>query len=103
MDLVENKDKNEVTATFELPGLKKEDVRIDVQQNRVTISGEVKTSEERQEGDYAVRERGYGSFSRTLQLPQGTEVSPAVTLPSWIEAHVSYSSVTSRQRWRMES
>ncbi|KAJ8585178.1 small heat shock protein [Rhizopogon salebrosus TDB-379] len=73
MDLVESKDKNEVTATFELPGLKREDVRIDAQQNRLTVSGEVKTSDERQEGDFAVRERMYGSFSRTLQLPLGTK------------------------------
>jgi HSP20 family protein len=77
MDLVESKDKNEVTATFELPGLKREDVRIDAQQNRLTVSGEVKTSDERQEGDFAVRERMYGSFSRTLQLPLGTKVRPA--------------------------
>ncbi|OJA11970.1 hypothetical protein AZE42_07248 [Rhizopogon vesiculosus] len=73
MDLIESKDKNEVAATFELPGLRREDVRIDVQQNRLTVSGEVKTAEERQEGDYAVRERVYGKFSRTLQLPIGTK------------------------------
>jgi len=73
MDLIESKDKNEVTATFELPSLKRDDVRIDVQQNRLTVSGDVKASEERQEGDFAVRERMYGTFSRTLQLPLGTK------------------------------
>lgn len=82
MDLIESKDKNEVTATFELPGLRREDVRIDVQQNRLTVSGEAKTSEEHQEGDYAVRERLYGKFSRTLQLPVGTKVRPLYYLRS---------------------
>jgi len=82
MDLIESKDKNEVTATFELPSLRREDIRIDVQQNRLTVSGEAKTSEEHQEGDYVVRERQYGKFSRTLQLPVGTKVRPIYYLRS---------------------
>jgi len=75
MDLHENSDKNSVTATFELPGLKKEDVTIDIHNGRLTVSGESKMSEEHDEGGYAVRERRYGKFSRTLQLPQGVKVS----------------------------
>ncbi|KAG6884813.1 hypothetical protein C0993_008032 [Termitomyces sp. T159_Od127] len=71
MDLHENTDNNTVTATFELPGLKKEDVSIDVHNGRLTISGESKTSTEHDERGYAIRERRFGKFSRTLQLPQG--------------------------------
>jgi HSP20 family protein len=71
MDLHENHETNSVTATFELPGLKKEDVNIDVHNNRLSISGESKVSEERDENGYVVRERRFGRFSRTLQLPQG--------------------------------
>ncbi|KDR81701.1 hypothetical protein GALMADRAFT_89952 [Galerina marginata CBS 339.88] len=73
MDLHEDPDKNLVTATFELPGLKKQDVQIDVNNNRLTISGETKLSDDHEEGGYAVRERRYGKFSRTLQLPQGVQ------------------------------
>jgi HSP20 family protein len=73
MDLHENKDTNTVTATFELPGLKKEDVNIDVLNGRLSVSGESKLSEERNEDGYAVRERRFGRFSRTLQLPQGVK------------------------------
>ncbi|KAK0476499.1 HSP20-like chaperone [Armillaria novae-zelandiae] len=73
MDLHENVAKNSVTATFELPGLKKEDVQIDVHDGRLTISGEVKTSSEHEEEGYAVRERKYGKFSRMLRLPQGVK------------------------------
>ncbi|KAF9556300.1 small heat shock protein [Agrocybe pediades] len=75
MDLSEDSAKNLVTATFELPGLKKDDVQIDVNNNRLTISGEAQKSSEHDEGGYAVRERRYGRFSRTLQLPQGVKDS----------------------------
>jgi len=73
MDLHENTDQNSVTAMFELPGLKKEDVSIDVHNGRLTVSGETKMSSDREESGYAIRERRYGKFSRTLQLPQGVK------------------------------
>ena len=81
MDVHEDKENNLVHATFELPGLKKEDVNIDVHNNRLTISGETKISTERDENGYAVRERRYGKFSRSLALPQGIKVCPSRTLP----------------------
>ncbi|KAG7089077.1 hypothetical protein E1B28_010786 [Marasmius oreades] len=71
MDLHENSSTNSVTASFELPGLKKEDVQIDVRDGRLTVSGETKISEEHNQDGYAVRERRFGKFSRTLRLPQG--------------------------------
>ena len=71
MDLHEDAEKNLVTATFELPGLKKEDISIDVHNGRLTVSAESKLSSEHNENGYAVRERRYGKLSRTLQLPQG--------------------------------
>jgi HSP20 family protein len=74
MDLHENKENNSVTATFELPGLKKEDVQIDVHNGRLSVSGESRLSTEHEESGYAVRERRFGKFSRTLQLPQGVKV-----------------------------
>ncbi|KIY45742.1 HSP20-like chaperone [Fistulina hepatica ATCC 64428] len=71
MDLHEDSDKNLVTATFEFPGVPKEDVHIDVVNGRMIISAETKLDEEREESGYAVRERRYGKWSRTLQLPNG--------------------------------
>lgn len=65
---------NLVTATFELPGLKKEDVTIDVQNNILTVSGESQASSDRDENGWAVRERRYGRFSRSIPLPQGIKV-----------------------------
>ncbi|EAU91906.1 small heat shock protein [Coprinopsis cinerea okayama7 len=71
MDLHEDTEKNLVTATFELPGLKKEDVSIDVHNGRLTVSAESKVSSDYEESGYAVRERRFGKLSRTLQLPTG--------------------------------
>jgi HSP20 family protein len=74
LDVHENKETNQVTATFELPGLRKEDVNIDVHNNILTVSGESKVDTQRDEHGYAVRERRYGKFSRSLPLPQGIKV-----------------------------
>ena len=74
MDIHEDSKENVVTATFELPGLKKEDVNIDVHNNVLSVSGESKISSEREENGYAVRERRFGKFSRSIPLPQGIKV-----------------------------
>ncbi|EJF58927.1 small heat shock protein [Dichomitus squalens] len=71
MDLHEDKEKNLVTATFELPGLTKENVSIDVRDSVLNVSGESIISSEHDEQGYAVRERRFGKFSRSLPLPQG--------------------------------
>ena len=75
MDLHENADANTVTATFELPGLSRENIQINVHNGRVNISGESQISSDHEESGYAVRERRYGKLSRTLQLPRGVTVS----------------------------
>jgi HSP20 family protein len=75
MDLHENAETKTVTATFELPGIKQQDVNVEVHGNRLTVSGESKRSENYEKGGYAVQERLYGKFSRTLQIPQGIKVS----------------------------
>ena len=74
MDVHEDKEKNVVTATFELPGLAKENVQLDVKDNVLTVSGESTISSEHNEKGYAVRERRFGKFSRSLPLPQGIKV-----------------------------
>jgi HSP20 family protein len=71
MDLHENAETKTITATFELPGIKQEDVNVEVHGNRLTISGESKRSDNHNKGGYVVQERSYGKFSRALQIPQG--------------------------------
>ncbi|KAF9792643.1 small heat shock protein [Thelephora terrestris] len=73
MDLYENKDKNLMTATFELPGLTKDNVQIDIQNGNLAVSGETSTSSEQQEDGFAIKERKSGKFVRTIRLPDGTQ------------------------------
>ena len=75
MDLHEDREKNLVTATFELPGLAKENVQLDVKDNVLTVSGETKVDETKEQNGYAVRERRFGKFSRSIPLPQGIQES----------------------------
>jgi HSP20 family protein len=79
MDLHHDKDTNNINVTFELPGLQKEDVSIDVHDNVLTVSGEHKASSERNEGGYVIRERRHGKFTRSLTLPQGVKASTSET------------------------
>lgn len=74
MDVTESKGANAVSTTFELPGLKSEDISIDLQRDRLTVSGKSASSDSREGDGYTVLERRYGKFSRTLQLPFGTKV-----------------------------
>jgi len=65
------------TVCAELPGLNKEDVKVELTQDGLTISGERKrTREERREGIYR-SERSYGSFFRTIPIPDEAQVDQA--------------------------
>jgi HSP20 family protein len=55
--------------TAEMPGLKPEDISIDVTADALSISGEREAPEAGKDADYHRQERSYGSFSRTIQLP----------------------------------
>jgi HSP20 family protein len=54
----------------EVPGLAAEDVKVDVENNVLTLSGERKVEKEETEGTYRRVERQYGSFSRSFSLPE---------------------------------
>jgi HSP20 family protein len=71
MDLVEEGDQYVLRA--DLPGVSEDEVKIELEENVLTISGERKTEhEERREG-YVRVERASGSFSRSLVLPDGVD------------------------------
>ena len=62
---------NELVVRADLPGLKKEDVTIDVTDNDLIISGERQQEHESERGGIYRTERSYGSFYRTIPLPDG--------------------------------
>ena len=71
MDLVETDDNFVLRA--DLPGLSEEDIKVEFEDGTLTVSGERKAEHESKgEGYYRV-ERAFGSFSRSLTLPQGVD------------------------------
>ncbi|MGX8702106.1 Hsp20/alpha crystallin family protein [Caproiciproducens sp.] len=52
----------------ELPGFKKEDIKIDIEGDRLTVSAEHKDETEEKKDNYIRRERKYGSFSRSFDI-----------------------------------
>ena len=57
------------------PGLSKEDFKIDLNDNFLTISGERKFSKEKKENNLHVVETQYGNFSRSFSLPENVDAS----------------------------
>ena len=80
MDVSETEKEIEITA--ELPGLEEKDVQLNVADNLLTIRGEKKSHREEKEKDYRLVERSYGSFQRTIELPNGVN-------PDSIQATIS--------------
>jgi HSP20 family protein len=72
MDVTETDKEIEITA--ELPGLEEKDVQINIADNILTIRGEKKAEKEQKDKNYRLVERSYGSFERTLELPEGVNV-----------------------------
>ena len=71
MDLVEAEDHFVLKA--DLPGLRESDVNLEVQDGTLTISGERKAEHEQREKGWYRIERSFGSFSRSLTLPDGVD------------------------------
>lgn len=67
VDVVET-DK-EVIATAEMPGLEKQDIKINLTEDRLEISAETKHEEEREEKGYVYKERRRGAYYRAISLP----------------------------------
>jgi HSP20 family protein len=64
---------DEIVVTASLPGIKPEDVDITMTGQTLTLKGEFKSDQEEDRGQYLYRERRFGAFNRTLQLPVRVE------------------------------
>ncbi|MEO5977250.1 MAG: Hsp20/alpha crystallin family protein [Chryseolinea sp.] len=73
VDILENDKGYEINVA--VPGLAKEDFKIDLNDNFLTISGERKFSKERKENNLHVLETQYGNFSRSFSLPENVDAS----------------------------
>lgn len=71
VDVFDRKDSVELKA--ELPGMDSDDIQIEVEDNVLTIKGERKFEEKVEDERYYRIERRFGSFQRSLALPQGVK------------------------------
>jgi HSP20 family protein len=78
LDAVENDDAFVISAS--LPGIGPDDIDVTLEDNVLTIKAETNADETVKEGDYRLRERRFGAFSRSVRLPgdvdaEGVEAS----------------------------
>jgi len=69
IDVVQKDDQLVIKA--DIPGMKKDDLSIEVTDNALTIQGERKSDREEERGGVYRSERSYGSFCRVIPLPEG--------------------------------
>ena len=89
-------DENQVVIKSDVPGMEQKDIKVNIDNNMLTISGERKFDDEENKEKYHRVERAYGRFSRTFQLPNTTDAGKIqasykngvleVTLPKLEEA-----------------
>jgi Hsp20/alpha crystallin family len=86
INVAETKDAMEVT--IEVPGVDEKDIKVSLNGNQLVISGEKKEETKKDEKDWHVEERSYGSFYRSMSLPFKPEEGA-------VEAHLRFA-------WRLQ-
>jgi HSP20 family protein len=71
MDLLEADD--HLVLRADLPGMSEDDIQIEVRDNVLTLTGERKTEQKQEKNGYYRIERAFGSFARSLTLPDGID------------------------------
>ena len=71
MDVTEDDEK--ITVTAEMPGLSEDDVEVTLNDDLLVVKGEKRMGDSREEDDVHVSERRFGSFQRSLRLPDGID------------------------------
>lgn len=66
-----------LVVSAELPGLKKEEVKVEISDNALIIEGERKQEHKEEHGGYHRWERNYGQFYRSIALPEGAKTDQA--------------------------
>ncbi|MFQ6105515.1 MAG: Hsp20/alpha crystallin family protein [Candidatus Hydrothermarchaeaceae archaeon] len=74
-DIIETE--KEVVVTAEIPGVEKEDIKINTTEDRIKITAEARHEKREEKEGYVRRERGYESFYRVLALPAEVEAEKA--------------------------
>ena len=73
----------DIVVRADVPGIKPDEIKIDVEDGVLTLSGKHEESKETKDEHFVRRERRYGSFSRSMSLPDGVD-------PKTIKARASH-------------
>jgi len=97
VDMTDTEKTYEITA--ELPGIDEKNVEVKVANGVLSIKGEKREEKEEKKKDYYLRERNFGSFERSFQVPDGVDTDKieasfkkgvlTVTLPKKAEAQAA--------------
>jgi len=71
VDIINNDE--DIVVRAELPGMKKEDIELEISDNTLHLKGERKQERKEKGDDYYVSEINYGSFHRAFTLPSGVD------------------------------
>jgi HSP20 family protein len=71
VDFTETEKAYELTA--ELPGIDEKNIEVNVANGILSIKGEKQEDKEEKKKDYYIRERNFGSFERSFQVPDGVD------------------------------
>ena len=94
MDIFE--DQNEIVVKAELPGIKQEDIDIELTGDTLTIKGERKFEDTQRKDNYVRVERAYGQFQRsfTIGVPVQNDAVKASYKDGLLEVHLPKSEAT---------
>ena len=97
VDVTDTEKAYEITA--DMPGMDEKNIEVKVSDGVITLKGEKQEEKEEKKKDYYLRERNYGSFERSFQVPEGVDTDKieasfkkgvlSVTLPKKPEAQKS--------------
>lgn len=71
VDLIRKED--QLVLRADLPGIKPDEVKVEVEDDVLTVSGEHREEREEKKEHYMRRERRFGSFSRSMVMPKGAK------------------------------
>jgi HSP20 family protein len=67
------RDNGDLVVHADVPGIKPEEIKIEIREGYLTLSGEHEEAKEEKDKQYVRRERRYGAFSRSIALPDGVD------------------------------
>lgn len=90
----------EILVRAEIPGVEKKDIHVDLSGQLLTVKGERRREEKKEEGEYFRSEIATGSFSRTIRMPEDVDLEKAKAefKDGMLEVHLPKTHKTTRRQ-----